>query len=173
MKTRARKMTKKIIRSISVELDDDTIEEQALEILGDTIRDPETKEDSYEVEIITNDELETCNECGISVAWGSGWYVNRVPDFNSVIQRIKMGKRYPLGDYICARCDNYANSQTIDEVEPWTEIEDETEQGEHEYHVDYQSDRVRANSPEHAFDIASWLIRMGEIEPKIERTVKV
>lgn len=158
-------MTKKIIKLIGVEADEDTSEEQILILLNTAIN--ETQLDLDYCEVITSEESETCNECGISVAWGSGWYVNRVPDFNSIIQRIKMGKRYPLGDYVCARCDNYANSHIVDET-----IEEETEQGEHEYHIDYQSDLVMADGHDEALDKAQWLIRMGEIEPKIERTVK-
>lgn len=48
---------------------------------------------------------ETCNECGRSVAWGSGWFVNRVPDFNSIEERREMGKPFPNGDFLCAECD--------------------------------------------------------------------
>ena len=46
-----------------------------------------------------------CNECGESVAPGSGKYVNRIPDFNSERVRKSMGKPHPSGDYICAECD--------------------------------------------------------------------
>jgi hypothetical protein len=49
---------------------------------------------------------ETCNECGKSVAFGSGNFVNRTPDFNSVADREAMGKPYPYGDYICAECEH-------------------------------------------------------------------
>lgn len=47
-----------------------------------------------------------CNECGRSVVLGSGLYVNRVPDFNSVEERKEMGKRYPEGNFVCGECDN-------------------------------------------------------------------
>jgi hypothetical protein len=46
-----------------------------------------------------------CNECGRSVAPGSGRFVNRVVDLNDVKTRIEMGKPFPKGDYICADCD--------------------------------------------------------------------
>ena len=49
---------------------------------------------------------ETCNECGRSVAWGSGDFVNRVIDLNDVETRIEMGKPFPNGNFICAECDN-------------------------------------------------------------------
>lgn len=48
---------------------------------------------------------ELCNECGRSVAWGSGRFVNRVVDFNDVHTRKEMGKPYPYGDFICEECD--------------------------------------------------------------------
>ena len=47
---------------------------------------------------------EICNECGASVAPGSGRFVNRVIDLNDKETRIEMGKPYPEGDYICPEC---------------------------------------------------------------------
>jgi len=62
------------------------------------------------IEIIPPKEgLQICNECGRSVAGGSGDYVNRVPDGNSIQERIEMGKPYPRGDFMCAECDHKAN----------------------------------------------------------------
>lgn len=49
--------------------------------------------------------VENCNECGRSVIFGSGWYVNRVPDFNDKEIRIEMGKSFPQGDFICSECN--------------------------------------------------------------------
>lgn len=51
-------------------------------------------------------QIEICNECGESVAFGDGRYVNRVPDLNSVETRIEMHKLYPEGDFVCSKCDN-------------------------------------------------------------------
>lgn len=48
---------------------------------------------------------EICNECGRSVAQGSGWFVNRVPDLDSVEVRRENGKPFPEGDFVCAECD--------------------------------------------------------------------
>ena len=48
---------------------------------------------------------EICNECGRSVKPGSGNFINRVPDFNSVEERNEMGKRFPQGDFLCFECD--------------------------------------------------------------------
>jgi len=48
---------------------------------------------------------EICNECGKSVAWGSGRFVNRIPDANTVEERKRQGKPYPEGDFLCAECD--------------------------------------------------------------------
>lgn len=47
---------------------------------------------------------ETCNECGRYVARGSGRFVNRIPDMNSVEERKELGRPYPEGDYVCAEC---------------------------------------------------------------------
>ncbi len=48
---------------------------------------------------------EICSECGKSVAFGSGRFVNRVPDFNTVEERKNIGRPYPNGDFICPECD--------------------------------------------------------------------
>ncbi len=48
---------------------------------------------------------EICTMCGRSVTWGSGWFVNRVPDFDSIEERKETGRAYPRGDYLCAECD--------------------------------------------------------------------
>jgi hypothetical protein len=61
-----------------------------------------------------NPSIEICNECGRSVKWGSGWFVNRVPDINESKYRIKMGKPFPEGDYVCIECD----SKTRDDYKP-------------------------------------------------------
>ena len=50
-------------------------------------------------------DIECCNECGDSVAMGSGKFVNRIPDLNDVETRKEMGKPYPFGAWICADCD--------------------------------------------------------------------
>lgn len=50
-------------------------------------------------------EQEICNECGQSVKWGSGNFINRIPDFNSPEERHEMGKPYPYGAFMCAECD--------------------------------------------------------------------
>ncbi|KKK63280.1 hypothetical protein LCGC14_2995870 [marine sediment metagenome] len=49
---------------------------------------------------------ETCCECGQSVAGGSGHFVNRVPELNSVQVRTEMGRPHPEGDYVCGECEN-------------------------------------------------------------------
>lgn len=49
---------------------------------------------------------EICNECGESVAQGSGKFVNRVPDLNTAEERVEMGKPHPEGDFMCAECDD-------------------------------------------------------------------
>ena len=50
-------------------------------------------------------KIEICNECGRSVKFGSGFYINRDFDGNDYNSRIDMGKPFPQGDFICAECD--------------------------------------------------------------------
>ena len=47
-----------------------------------------------------------CNHCGRSVALGSGWFVNRVPDLNDIATRKANNVHYPKGDYMCIECDS-------------------------------------------------------------------
>jgi hypothetical protein len=56
------------------------------------------------------DELakETCYECGESVAWGSGKYVNRIPSLDCVAERKEMGVANPTGEWLCDECDSHA-----------------------------------------------------------------
>jgi len=50
-------------------------------------------------------EKEICNECGRSVAFGSGWFVNRVPDLDTIEERREAGKPFPEGGWLCAECE--------------------------------------------------------------------
>lgn len=50
-------------------------------------------------------KVEVCSECGKPVSPGSGRYVNRVCDFDSVEERKTLGRPYPGGDFICPMCD--------------------------------------------------------------------
>ena len=50
-------------------------------------------------------DVEICNECGRSVALGSGLFVNRVPDLNDFETRKANGKPYPEGSYVCRECE--------------------------------------------------------------------
>ena len=54
--------------------------------------------------------IEICNECGRSVRWGSGLFVNRIPDFDDYKTRKEMNKPYPKGGYICPECDSKSDS---------------------------------------------------------------
>jgi len=50
--------------------------------------------------------IEICNECGRSVKFGSGLFVNRIPDADDYRTRKEiMNKPFPKGDYMCAECD--------------------------------------------------------------------
>lgn len=56
-------------------------------------------------------EKEICNECGKSVKFGSGLFVNRIPDFNEYEDRIEMSKPFPCGEYVCIECDEELNKK--------------------------------------------------------------
>ena len=47
-----------------------------------------------------------CYECGDSVAWGSGKFVNRVPNLDTIEQRRANGAPYPEGEWLCGECDS-------------------------------------------------------------------
>jgi len=68
----------------------------------------------------TTEDNEICNMCGRSVAFGSGWFVNRVPDLNTKSEREAEGRPYPEGDWICAECDerNWGWCRDRDEDRP-------------------------------------------------------
>jgi len=58
--------------------------------------------------------VEICNHCGRSVAWGSGWFINRVGDSNNIPTRLANNLNFPEGDFVCIECD----SQTADDYKP-------------------------------------------------------
>lgn len=58
-------------------------------------------------------KIEICNECGKSVAFGSGLFVNRVTDLNEVADRVEMQKPYPESDFICEECDIEINNNLV------------------------------------------------------------
>ena len=49
--------------------------------------------------------IEICNHCGNSTAFGSGRFVNRIPDFNDINTRKGNNLKYPEGDFVCFECD--------------------------------------------------------------------
>ena len=53
-----------------------------------------------------NKLVEVCNHCGNSVAFGSGKFVNRVPDFNDIETKVLNKRKYPAGEFVCDECDN-------------------------------------------------------------------
>ena len=55
--------------------------------------------------------MDICNECGKSVKFGSGKFVNRIPDFNNEAERKVMGKSYPKGDFVCGECDTQRDKE--------------------------------------------------------------
>ena len=61
-------------------------------------------EESLKVLLDDMEKGELCSECGRSVAGGSGNFVNRVPDLNTPKERARIGRPFPLGNYICSIC---------------------------------------------------------------------
>ena len=57
--------------------------------------------------------MEICSLCGSSVAPGSGKFVNRIPDFNTVGARVDHGRPYPLGEYVCKDCDDARTKELL------------------------------------------------------------
>ncbi len=49
--------------------------------------------------------IEICNHCGRDVSWGSGRFVNRIPDFNDILTRLDNNLKFPLGNFVCDECD--------------------------------------------------------------------
>jgi len=56
-------------------------------------------------------ENETCNECGMSVSFGTGFYINRIIDFDDYAERLEMNKHFPQGNFICAECEEKLNQK--------------------------------------------------------------
>jgi len=54
---------------------------------------------------------EICCECGRSVSFGSGLFINRVWVFDTYVERVEMGKPYPEGCFICRECDERNSNQ--------------------------------------------------------------
>jgi len=57
--------------------------------------------------------IEICSECGKSVKFGSGRFVNRVPDFDTPEEREIAGRQYPEGDFICAECESRFDEESL------------------------------------------------------------
>ncbi len=57
--------------------------------------------------------MEICSECGKPVDIGSGRFINRIVDFNSMEERKQTGRPYPNGDFVCARCDKKWGEQKM------------------------------------------------------------
>lgn len=49
--------------------------------------------------------VQICNHCGNGVFLGLGRFVNRIPDLNDIPTRVSNGLKFPLGDFVCERCD--------------------------------------------------------------------
>lgn len=56
---------------------------------------------------IAPSEKNRCSICGRDTSPGSGNFVNRVPDLNTVEERRDdLNRKYPEGEYICPICDS-------------------------------------------------------------------
>lgn len=67
------------------------------------------------IDVIITSDVEICCECGRSVEFGSGLFVNRVPDFNTLEERKEMGKPHPDGNYMCIECEEkFDNEECVD-----------------------------------------------------------
>jgi hypothetical protein len=55
--------------------------------------------------------METCYECGRSVKFGSGRFVNRIPSLDTEEERKADGMPYPKGEWLCAECDAIADEE--------------------------------------------------------------
>jgi hypothetical protein len=53
-----------------------------------------------------NTDSETCFECGDSVKFGSGKFVNRVPNLDDFETRVDMGTPNPFGEWLCQDCND-------------------------------------------------------------------
>jgi hypothetical protein len=62
--------------------------------------------DAFQNVFVPHSIVEICNHCGHSVAFGSGRFVNRIPDLNDIFIRLDNGLLFPHGDYVCEECDN-------------------------------------------------------------------
>jgi hypothetical protein len=61
--------------------------------------------------------VEICNHCGRDVSYGSGWFINRIPDLNDIETRIANNLKYPMGDFVCIECDERSSDGAY-EAEP-------------------------------------------------------
>ena len=55
--------------------------------------------------------VEVCCHCGRSVVWGSGLFVNRVPDCNDISVRVANNRICPKGDFVCRDCDESGDDE--------------------------------------------------------------
>lgn len=62
--------------------------------------------------------IEICQNCGKSVARGSGLFVNRVVDFDDYKCRVEKGCPFPEGDFICQECEEKLTVDRYEEDEP-------------------------------------------------------
>ena len=59
--------------------------------------------------------MQSCAECGKSVKFGSGLFVNRIPIFDEYEERKAQGRPFPKGEYICVACDSEFEKELIND----------------------------------------------------------
>jgi hypothetical protein len=57
--------------------------------------------------------VERCCHCGRNVSFGSGLFVNRVPELNDVATRTANKVVCPEGDFVCVECDAMTADECI------------------------------------------------------------
>ena len=55
--------------------------------------------------------MEICVECGKSVKFGSGRFVNRIPVCDDYKEKVAGGRPFPKGEYMCAECEEIAQKE--------------------------------------------------------------
>ena len=89
--------------------------ERQQDLFHHIVRGDTSLEVSDLVDVLVGPEGQFCNACGFSVKAGSGKFVNRIPDFNDIEERIEMGRRFPAGDFVCDDCDRADSGSTEDD----------------------------------------------------------
>ena len=90
--------------------------------VGKGVKSPEYWEKySYEIQMINQNERwqdmkkQSCVECGQSVRFGSGLYVNRIPVLDDYQTKVDNGRPFPRGEWICINCEEGRSDELLKE----------------------------------------------------------